>query len=184
MFLLLYSFLYSFNDSSLYSISFEQADGGVIEISSFKGKRFIVVVVDPEQPDIAYLDRVYSISRSSSVSPHVIVVPASDLEEGKRKAVAPSEFAALNRSITLSRTVDAGKRSAQQHPLLKWLTHVAGNRRFDRDVEDGLTFMINERGVLYGVHSKQLSPKLLKEVMEQEIRQQDSPVDTSGRRTQ
>ncbi len=177
IFLLLYSFLYSFNDSSLYSISFEQADGRVIEMSSFKGKRFMVVVVDPKRPDIAYLDHIHSIARSASVSPHVIAVPASDLEEGKRKTAAPSAFTTLNKSITLSRAVDAGKRSAQQHPLLKWLTHVEGNRHFDRDIEDGLMFMINEKGVLYGVHNKQLSPKLLKEVMEQEIKQQDSRVE-------
>ncbi len=177
IFLVLYSFFYFPNDSSLYSIRFEQADGGVIEMSSFKGKRFMVVVVDPERPDIAYLDQVRSVAGSSSASPHIIAVPASDLEEGKSKAAAPAAFAALHKSITLSKAVDAGKRSAKQHPLLKWLTAVEGNGHFDRDVEDGLIFMINEKGVLYGVHSKQLSPKLLKEVMEQEIKQQDSLVE-------
>ncbi len=170
--IVLYSFFYPVTDSSLYGISFSDSKGETVEMSSFKGKRIMVFVTDSETPDIHKLDQVSNVSKNSLPTTEIIVIAASDLGKNDDGSNAlSSSFSTAKEKFVLSDVMEVAKASRQQHPLLRWLTSSEYNKHFDRDAEEGIIFMINEEGVLYGVHSKQIDSKMLKHVMEQNINQ-------------
>lgn len=169
--------LFSFNEgSSLYKISFESFNSSTIDMSFFKGKRLVIVAFDSKRPNAEYLTFIDSVVKSCSASTAVIVVPATDLsEDGTDSSTGSESFLSrlLKRDIIVSKAMPVKKSSGSlQHPLFKWLTSVGENGHFDRDVEqDGQLFIINEQGVLYGVHGKQFSVTTIKKVMTQNIKQ-------------
>ena len=177
-FLLLVFFgLFSSNEgSSLYEISFESINGNTVNMSSFKGQRLVIVVFDSKRPDTTYLAFIDSLAKNDSASTAVIAVPATDLSNDSTDVpIQPDSALALlsARGMFISQAIPVKKSAGElQHPLFKWLTHVEQNIHFDRDVEqDGQLFMINEQGVLYGVHDKQLPAEAIKKVMTENIEQ-------------
>jgi len=161
--------------SSLYEISFKNFNGNSVNMSSFKGQRIVIIVFDSKRPDTTYLALIDSLARSDSASTAVIAVPATDLNNDSTDvSIQPgSSLALMPRNLIISQAVQVKKSAGEsQHPLFKWLTHVEQNEHFDRDVEqDGQLFMINEQGVLYGVHDKQLPADAIKKVMTENIKQ-------------
>lgn len=176
LFLIFLSSFFSSADTP-YQISFESIEGDTIHLSELKGQRILVIAFDGELPDTRRFLSIDSLAKSDQVKTRLILVPATDLGELQQQPAKDALISHLvsisKKGVIISRPMPVKKSAGEkQHPLFKWLTHVDENSHFDRDVEqNGQLFMINEQGVLYGVHDKQLPAAAIKEVMTQTIKQ-------------
>ncbi|MFT3945667.1 MAG: hypothetical protein QM763_15195 [Agriterribacter sp.] len=157
---------------SLYGISFDTFNGATVSMSSFKGRSVVIIVLDNKRPGIKYLTTVDSLAKRSLSSAVVILVPAADIDADSTKQSAEISNAGKElseRKIVTAKEMNVKKKSAEkQHPLFQWLTNAKLNGHFDNDVvSDGQMYMINEKGILYGVHEAQLSGKTVTQVITQ-----------------
>lgn len=172
--ILMFSPVYKY-ESHLYDINFQNINGTNTEMLSLSDKRLLVIVVDAANPNINQIWLADSVAHTDSVTAKLIVVPALDLSE------TPGQFSMDTLYARLTGMIESGiiistpsmvKKSAgeTQHPLLKWLTNVNQNGHFDKDiVQDCQMFMVNENGVLYGVHSYILDALTMRNVMLQTV---------------
>jgi len=169
--------VFFFSDSSLYDLSFETLKGDMISMSSFKGERVLVFVTNGSAPDIKHLSITDSVSKVDQTVTKIIIIPAIDLNTGK-DILSTDKLTALfsgldRKGIMVSKPVRVKKESkTEQNSLLQWLTDAGKNGHFDRNVEDdGLVFMINENGLLYGIHEKWMVSSGLQKAMIQKIKE-------------
>lgn len=166
-----------FSNDTLYKISFETLEGNTIQMSSLKGQRILVIAFDGQLPDTKHFLFTDSIAKTDKVKTTLIIVPATDLGVQKKepaKNVLTTQLLTIQKKgFIVSRPMPVKKNAAEnQHPLFKWLTRADANGHFDRDADrDGRLFMINAKGVLYGVHEKQIPAEIVKEVMMQKIKE-------------
>jgi hypothetical protein len=166
-----------FSDNSLYDISFESLKGDVINMATYKGQRVLVFVTDGANPDIKHLAITDSVMKVDQTITKIIIIPAIDLGDST-KTLSPDKLTTLfsnleRKDIIVSKPVRVKKESkTEQNPLLQWLTDPQKNGHFDRNVEeDGVVFMINENGLLYGIHEKWLPAEGLQKAITQKIKQ-------------
>lgn len=165
------------NDRNLYDINFENINGTITEMKTLSEKRVLVLVVNAAAPDINWVLLVDSVAHVDTLASKLIVIPALDLLPDLQKVSADTlsvRFAGLiERGIIVSKpSLVKVSAKASQHRLLKWLTDVNENRHFDvHEVKEGQLFMINERGILYGVHARKFNAGPLRNTMTQTVSQ-------------
>jgi glutathione peroxidase len=142
----------------IYSLSLKSIDGEKIELSKFRGKKMLFIILPLSKSDstisINEISQLQSKYQSSLV---VIGIPAEETgfkkeEEGKLKKLYKD--AAANFIITDGMKV---KKGTGQSSLFEWLTNKDKNHHFDKDVQGvGSKFFVDEAGELYAVMGPQL----------------------------
>ncbi len=160
LFLITSVFLLSWQNSpvSLYQLQLNDVDGGLISMSSFKGKKIIVAEYDASKPDrnqLLALDTLYKKNKNNLT---VIAVPVTDFgstaSEGDIKKLWKDT---LQLSYVITKVSKVKKSNGNsQHKLFRWITNKTENGHFDYDVDnDGEMFMISETGALFAfIHKK------------------------------
>ncbi|MFT3751285.1 MAG: hypothetical protein QM768_23440 [Agriterribacter sp.] len=133
------------------------------------------MIVDAVNPDIDQVRLTDSVAHTDTIATKFIVVPALDLAQNTQQFSIDTlcaRFAGMVESSIIISAPSMVKKSAagNQHPLLKWLTNVSENGHFNDDVlRDCQLFMINEYGVLYGMHTSILGANAMRDAMLQTI---------------
>lgn len=146
---------------SIYDYSFTKIEGGTQNMTTFQGKRILIVTLPIQQnasaDSMLYALDTLAAAHTSNLS--VIGVPA--YEDGYTTA-QQSQLQQWYRSklgtyITISTGLYTRKTSgAQQHGLFKWLTTDTLNNAFNMDVTGpGQKFFVNSTGGLFGVLAPQ-----------------------------
>ncbi|MBC7884852.1 MAG: hypothetical protein H7X99_05220 [Saprospiraceae bacterium] len=145
---------------NVYSLSFETIDGTKVELSSFKGKKILIVTLPLSAQDLnlsaTELSNLQAKYQNSLI---VIGIPAE--ETGYRKG-DDKTLKALYKNQKSNFIISAGmkvKKAAadKQSPLFQWLTNKDRNQHFDQDVRStGQKFFIDKNGELYAVIGPQL----------------------------
>lgn len=161
---------------SLYAISFEAFNGNTVSMSAFKGRSVVIIVLDSKRPGIKYLTTVDSLVKKSLSSATVLLVPAADLHTDSTKdadEIKNSEQMLSGKKIMITKEMNVKKKSGEkQHPLFQWLTNAKLNGHFDNDVvSDGQMYIINEKGILFGVHEVPVSDKIISQVVTQKLKE-------------
>jgi glutathione peroxidase-family protein len=161
----------SFSMVEVYTIQFQDVSGKTVSMSSFKGKKVIVAVINAKSPDITYLRYLNQI-QAKSTSFRIIAVPSTEFagqfDPTRLNQVRTSEKLAIIVAKPGELKKDA---KGRQHPLLAWLTDKGQNQHFDQNIEttDKL-FFINESGVLYAVLDNMVGAEVIANTLRLEIR--------------
>lgn len=165
--------------NNFYDLSVVSSSGKVFSMSSYKGKKLLIVVASPgalrASSSAQYLGKIQSAYPAVSV----LVLPAGDI--GADSTAEVKQFAELNNTMFSAAASIAKDKQAVQHPLLQWLTHKDSNRHFDGDItNDEQFYVISESGVLYAVLGKGVSDAVLKEALTAEdVKPQQSITDVN-----
>ena len=158
---------FSIIDGSLYSISVQKVDGGVLQMSAFRGKKIIIFAFNPGNSDSSELRAMDSI-QVLNPSLSVIAVPAVEFSDSASIALI-TQRTNSGFSFMMTQPMHVFKSAGgNQDALFRWLTHVDQNKHFDADVEtEGQTYFINENGVLFAVMDKLTSTSDVENVLHQ-----------------
>ena len=161
----------SFSGPDIYSIQFPDIAGKSIAMSTFKGKKVIVVVINAKSPDISYLRYMNQLQNRSNTY-QIIAVPSTDFAGLAEPQRLDRVKTAEKLSIIIAKPAELTKAAkGKQHPLLAWLTNKDQNQHFDTDVDmTEKLFFVSEGGVLYGVLDKSASPEVLANTLKQNIK--------------
>ncbi len=134
---------------SFYDIKINGIDGKPMTLSSFKGKKIMIVNVASEcgyTPQYEQLEELYKSHQEKLV---VIGCPSNDFggqEPGSNEEIV--SFCKKNYGVTFPLTDKVGIKS-NTHDLYDWLTHKANNGVSDNEVKWNFTkFLIDENGNL------------------------------------
>lgn len=148
-----------------YDISLTTTSGKLINLSSYKGKKLLIVVVNQQvlqaKTSAGYLGDIQAAYPEVSV----LILPTSN----QKDSLSSADIRALPEldKTQYGSAVATGDDSAfVQHPLLRWLSKPVANKHFDKPITgDDQYYVINESGVLYAVLDKNVSDVFLKEVL-------------------
>lgn len=155
--------------STIYDLNVQTPGGNTISMSTFKGRKIMIVSVSSDNLKVEDLNFWDSI-QTSNTSLAVILIPANDLGATVDDSTVQTITSNLSTEIILSEGVLVKKAEGQnQDPILQWLTHSNENSHFNADVTTNeQIYVISESGVLYAVLEKGVPVTVLDEVLKQQ----------------
>jgi glutathione peroxidase-family protein len=159
-----------FMQSSIYTIEFRKLNGGTLNMSEFANKKIIVIAFNAVDPDVQRLKLLDSLQNADNTI-QVIGVPATDFSgEGNNGALNNLSNTLSARFVMSKQSQIKKETTINQHPLIKWLTHVNENSHFDVDADGAdMIFLVSNTGVLYSVLPKQAPTAVLLQAINQPI---------------
>jgi glutathione peroxidase len=154
--------------SQVYDITIPKIDGTSVSLSSYKGKKIVVLSVSPgniQNGTLAVLDSL----QAANPSFVVIAVPATDFA-GNDDSLKIDAIKKNSPRHVIVAAADAVKKSngAKQNRLLQWLTNSSQNTHFDADVTtDVQLYLISESGILFAVLEKGTPTSLIVQLLKQ-----------------
>lgn len=150
--------------TSFYDQALALTSGKVINMSSFKERKVLLVILSPtslrEKSSEKYLGKIQSEFPDLSV-----IVLQSNIGADTTSFTDVKQYDTIS-NTSFSNVVSGGKDQAQTDPLLHWLTDSTSNLHFRTNtISDEQLYVISESGVLYAVLGKGVSDALLKEIL-------------------
>jgi glutathione peroxidase-family protein len=145
------------NGQIVYSLSIPKIEGGAQALSSFSGKKILIITLPTQQSASAdsLLQQLDTLATARAATLKVIAVPAYEdgFTAAQKTQLRTWYRSKLNTNIIITDGLYTRKTSAsQQHLLFKWLTTVTQNEQFNIDVAGpGYKFFVKPTGELYGV---------------------------------
>ena len=145
---------------TIYDFKVTSLDGKVIDFSSFKGKKILIVNTASEcgfTPQYAELQELHK-KYGNKVA--VIGFPANNFggqEPGSNTEIAT--FCQKNYGVTFTMAEKVSVKGSDIHPLFKYLTDEAARIGVTDPIKWNFTkFLIDEKGKLVGVYESKISP--------------------------
>lgn len=140
----------------IYSYSFYTIDGELRQMSIYKDKKLMIIVVPAgmKKNDTALLKMINHIATTYQDKLSVLAVPGTEdgYITGSSAPLKKWYRDYIGDQVTITEAMGTRKATASRHLLFSWLTDVNNNTHFDEDVKGaGQIFFINEGGMLYGV---------------------------------
>lgn len=146
--------------ASIYDIHINSLEGDSVDLSSFKGKKLLIVNVaskcgfTPQYKDLQDLSELYGEKLV------IIGVPCNQFlnqEPGGAEEIAT--FCERNYGVTFLITEKVDVKGNEQHPLYAWLTEKSKNGSLDSEVKWNFQkYLITENGELEGVFGSKVNP--------------------------
>ncbi len=139
---------------SIHSLSFNNIDGGNVSLSTYAGKKILIIIAPISSSDSSRLDELKKFQLLNGDS--VKVIGIMSIEDGYSSGNSSSIknlYESRGIDIVLTNGMYTKKSAgANQSSLMKWLTEKNENSRYDIDAR-GIwqKFVINKMGKLYGV---------------------------------
>ena len=170
--ILLFFLAHTFPGDGFYNLSFTRLDGTTVNFSSLQGKKLILFGFNAAQPDWNALQSIDSLRLLRPDSIVVIGFPALDFDTAVTvdTAYLGKVHDSLGLQLMLAEPGSVHRSAGQgQLSVFQWLTAMARNGHFNRDVEaDGQLFIISSKGTLYGVIEKRCIKTVIKQVLSRE----------------
>jgi hypothetical protein len=141
--------------TSVYQQQVQSLSGSTTTLSSFAGKKILVALCNPAQPNLTWLDSLNAVSKKDSSTLQIILVPLIDLDTTAAVVLTGTKLKSilvdsLHFNFIISASGYGKKASTSQLPLLKWLTNKNENVHFDYDITGvSQMFVIGGNGLLY-----------------------------------
>ena len=156
------------NSQSIYQFEAEDINGKLIPISSFKGKKIMIVNTASEcglTPQYKELEELYEKYKEKNFI--IVGFPANNFmrqEPGDNKQIA--QFCSATYGITFPMMAKISVKGKDIHPIYKFLTNKELNGKISSSVKWNFQkYLIDENGILVKVISPQTSP-LDKQIIE------------------
>lgn len=148
----------SFKDpNSIYELKVSDIDSNPVELSGYKGKKMIIIVlpVTPDDTSVT-ISEITKLEKKYTDSLIILGVPASDLGYTPTfKSRVKDFYKGRRKNFILLEAMNVKKSAdADQSVLFQWLTDRSKNQRFDKDVQGpGTKFLVDRYGNLVSVLS-------------------------------
>ena len=167
-FLFIILFMSNVKSQSIYQFEAEDINGKLIPISSFKGKKIMIVNTASKcglTPQYKELEELYEKYKEKNFI--IIGFPANNFmrqEPGDNKQIA--QFCSATYGITFPMMAKISVKGKDMHPIYKFLTNKELNGKISSSVKWNFQkYLIDENGILVKVISPQTSP-LDKQIIE------------------
>lgn len=152
--LLLSGFVLSgYGQSSVYTQSVTNIDGGQVLLNSYAGKKILFIIAPAKLADTAKVDELAAFN--TRYGDTIKLIGIMSLEDGyvdSNKAAIKSMYQSRGVNIVLTQGMYTKKTSAYQPALMQWLTKRTMNKRFEEDAGGvGQQFYVDESGKLFSV---------------------------------
>lgn len=149
---------------NFYDVSLVSSSGKVVNMSSYAGKKLLIVVTSPRilqaKTPAAYLGKI----QASYPNVSVLILPFDNAADSA--SVIDWNLLPTVDNTLFGAQITNGKDSASENPMLRWLTTPTLNQHFEKTISsDEQYYVISESGVLYAVLDKGVSETFLKEVL-------------------
>ena len=145
--------------TSIYNYSFQRWDGETISMSSYAGKKILVVNVALTGPMQQQLMELKQLATQFEDSLVIVAFPTNDFGNTD---LTDAEIAGAFQSFLRSNFVLASKchvKAGSPHPIYGWLTRKVENEVANSEVKsDFQKYLIDEQGGLVGGFSGRISP--------------------------
>lgn len=166
MVVLLGIFAFKPASNSVHQFKVEAIDGSQIELSSFKGKKILIVNTASKcgfTKQYKELEELYKQYKDKLV---IIGFPSNDFNQEKGSNAEIAEFCEKNYGVTFPLAGKINVKGKDAAPIYQWLTQKAKNGVMDANVAWNFNkFLLDENGVLiqhYGSMVKPLSENITK----------------------
>lgn len=152
--------LLSFRTSDgIYDITLKNIDGNNIELSQYKGKKLLFLVLPLSTQDTTVsINDIAGLQTKYQNSLVVIGIPS---EEAGYKTQDADKLKKIYTDASANIIIAEGmkvKKGTGQSSLFQWLTNKDMNHHFDQDVQGvGSKFFVDEKGELYAVMGSKLA---------------------------
>lgn len=147
--------------SSVYDFSVINNHGDTVSMSSFKGKKLLIVNTASNCGYTAQYDELEKLYRQYKDKLEIIAFPANDFKEQEKGDDASIEkFCKLNYGVSfpLMKKVSVVK-GENQHPVFQWLSDAAKNGWCNQQPTWNFSkYLLDENGKLLGFFSQNVSP--------------------------
>ena len=161
-------FMSNVNSQSIYQFEAEDINGKFISMSSFKGKKIMIVNTASKcglTPQYKELEELYEKYKNKNLV--IVGFPANNFmrqEPGNNQEIA--QFCSATYGITFPMMAKISVKGKDMHPIYKFLTKKELNGKISSSVKWNFQkYLMDENGVLFKVISPQTSP-LDKEITE------------------
>lgn len=145
--------------TSLYSLHFTASDGTDIPVSSFQGKKMLLVNIATNSPQINQLVELEQLQETYKDSLVVIAFPTNSFNNESRNDSDIASFCQNNYHNTFLLAHVASVKGADIQPVFHWLTNIAENGVMQEDIlNDYQKYLIDKDGNLIGVFANSVSP--------------------------
>jgi glutathione peroxidase len=147
--------------SSLYDLTTVNNHGDTVLLSSFRGKKLLIVNTASNCGYTAQYDELEKLYRQYKDKLEIIAFPANDFkEQEKADDAAIEKFCKLNYGVSFPLMKKAVVvKTDTQHPIFKWLSDAAKNGWCNQvPIWNFSKYLIDENGVLLGFFSQNVSP--------------------------
>lgn len=146
--------------TSIYDFKVDGLEGGIIDFSSYKGKKILIVNTASKcgnTPQYADLEKLYEKYKDKLV---VIGFPANNFGQQEPGTSAEiKEFCKRNYGVTFPMAAKVSVKGDDIHPLYKYLTGEASKLGEENPVKWNFTkFLIDENGKLVKVFHHKVNP--------------------------
>jgi glutathione peroxidase len=136
----------------IYNINFQEIDGNTVDLSQYKGKKMMIIVLPVSTDSIVSPSELSDLEQQFDSNLLVIGVPA--IEFGYNSSLRDQVKTVYNEqqeNFILAYGMKVKKSAGNdQSNLFQWLTNNSRNKHFDNDIIGvGHKFFINESGTLY-----------------------------------
>lgn len=150
----------SSNLKTIYHLSVKKLDGGVIDFSSMKGKKILIVNTASECGYTPQYEGLQELQEKMGDKLIIIGCPCNQFgnqEPGDSTEIV--SFCKKNYGVTFALTEKLDVKGSGQHPLYKWLTSKAENGVMDSEVKWNFNkFLIDEEGHLMAYFPSGVKP--------------------------
>jgi glutathione peroxidase len=144
---------------NFHSLSFQDAEGNTINMSSFQNKKVLIVNIATGSDKTAQLAQLQQLQQQYADSLVVIAFPSNSFGHEPRNNAGIKQFCQENYNtsfIIASKSVVAGSGIS---PVFDWLARKTNNGEMDAPAgNDFVKYLITKDGMLVGVFSSKVSP--------------------------
>lgn len=145
---------------SIHQFKVESLDGGIIDFSTFKGKKILVVNTASKcgfTPQYEALEKLYEANKDKLV---IVGFPANNFgeqEPGTNGEI--KEFCTKNYGVTFPMAAKVSVKGDDTAPVFKWLTTKSLNGKMDSEIKWNFTkFLLDENGLLLAEFDSKVLP--------------------------
>jgi glutathione peroxidase len=146
--------------NNIYRFKVESIDGGIIDLSQYKGKKILIVNTASEcgfTPQYKDLEKLYQQYKDKLI---IIGFPANNFggqEPGSNADI--KSFCSRNYGVSFPMAAKVSVKGKDIHPLFKWLTNKSENGVMDATIRWNFSkFLIDENGIPIAYFSSLTKP--------------------------
>jgi glutathione peroxidase len=145
--------------SSIYSLQFTDLDGVVTNMSSYQGKKILLVNIATGSPRVSQLAGLQQLHETYGDSVVIIAFPSNSFGNETRTNAEIKQFCQGNYGVTFKITAKNPVAGAGIQSIYNWLANVGENGMMDGTVGGNFQkFLINKEGLLIGVFAPSVMP--------------------------
>lgn len=151
--------IFSFFITSFYSLQFTDTDSNAVSMSSYQGKKILLVNVASNSSKIGQLSQLQQLHQTYGDSVVIIAFPSNSFNNEPRSNAEIKLFFQNNYGVTFTIATKNSVEGPSRQPVYNWLFNATDNGVMSATVtRDFQKFLIGKDGSLIGMYAASVSP--------------------------